>query len=41
MSRRADCVVLRGSVGGRRGRVVADWARVADGGRKVKAARCR
>ena len=29
--------ILRGSVGGCRGRVVADWARGADGGRKVKA----
>ena len=31
--------ILRGGIGGRRGRVVADWARGADGGRKVKAAR--
>ena len=36
MSCRADCAVLRGSVGGHRGRVVADWPCGADGGREVE-----
>ena len=35
----ADCAVWRGGIVGRRGRVVADWPRGADGGRKVNAAR--
>ena len=30
--------ILRGGIGGCRGRGMADWARGADGGRKVKAA---
>ena len=38
MSCRADCAVLRGSVGGHRGRVVADWARGTGDRWKVKAA---
>ena len=38
MSRRADCVVLRGSVGGHRGRGMAHWARGTGDRWKVKAA---
>ena len=38
MSRRADCVGLRGSVGGHRGRGMAHWARGTGDRWKVKAA---
>lgn len=33
---RTDCAVLRGGIGGRRGRVAADWARGAGVGWKVE-----
>ena len=38
MPRCADCVVLRGSVGGHRGRGMAHWARGTGDRWKVKAA---